>query len=97
MDLPAKDVPVGRFFVTADPPPNNVFIMRRAPRMVLHGRKKAERRQVLEDGLCQNINTDEYMRIDGRVLVRLLAEAEHNQTHFVGGGLREALAATGLW
>jgi hypothetical protein len=75
MDVPAKDVPGGRFFATIDDPPGNVFIMRIAPRrIVATGR--------YEPGLCQNINDSSWWNIEASRFVRLIREDEHDQRLF---------------
>lgn len=84
MDIPLKDVPVGRFFATADPPPGNVYILRQSPSWVYVGRpvKGQRRRRLHLPGLCQNISDETYWAIWGHVHVRLIREDEHDQTEF---------------
>lgn len=85
MNVPAKDVPVNRFFVVNDPPPNNIYVMRVPPYYKYVGQpvKGYKRRKMLVPGLCENINDGSRWCILGHTLVRLLREDEHDGTHFV--------------
>jgi hypothetical protein len=96
VDVLASDVDVGRFFATADPPPNNVFMMcvrpRREGRHILEdksGRVRMPNGQFVSaeqignnTGLCVNINDESYWRIDGNRYVRLIREDEYDKTEF---------------
>ena len=71
MDVLASSVEVGRFFATADPTPENVWIMRVRPRPMLGN-----------EGTCENINTGEFWSIAGNRYVRLISEDEYDKTRF---------------
>ncbi len=70
MDVKASDVPVGRFFATADRPPGNVFVMR-----VSAAQRGGE-------GLCQNIDDKSFWNIEPNRFVRLIREDEYDKTRF---------------
>lgn len=69
MDVPAKNIPVNRFFASADKPPGNVWVMRVRPTQA-------------EPGLCQNVNDESFWHIDGDRWVRLIGEHEYDKTDF---------------
>lgn len=84
VDVFVKDVPVGRFFATADQPPANVFVMRVLPCEQYIGKaKKGQRREKRKfNALCQRIDDGEYVYIEGGRMVRLIAVEEHDKTTF---------------
>lgn len=95
MDVPVADVPVGRFFATADSPPDNVYYLCahgrvRRPRMIksdgriryIDGKFASKELAGENVSLCQNINTGHYWYIRNDLLVRLIREDEHDKTIF---------------
>lgn len=93
MDIPARDVPVGRFFATDEPAPDNVYVMLSSPTFRWAGRptKGQRRRKLPVPGLCQNINTETHYCIFGATLVRLIREDEHDQPRFEAGHVAKTL------
>lgn len=70
VDVFASNLDSGQFFATADPPPDNVFVMLVSPRFGDN------------IGLCQNIVDESYWEIQGNRMVRLIAEDEYENTVF---------------